>query len=104
MEFDVLTILPATEGEDLESGAERLLAGFETTHPEAGAVTSVDLTRSTYDVAFTVEAEDLYAAIELARAVFTEAAAAAQLKPRPLEAMHVDAAEATAADAEAVPA
>jgi hypothetical protein len=91
MEFDVLAVLPALDDEDPETGAERLLAGFQETHPDAGAVTSADLARQTFDVAFTVEAGDTYEAIELAKATFATAAEASAVTPRALEAFHVDA-------------
>ena len=101
-EFDVLAVLPTLQGEDPEASAERLLFAFEAKHPEAGAVTSVDLERGTFDVAFTVEAADAYAAFEAAKAPFSQAAAAADLEPRPLNAIHVD--HVNSADRHAVPA
>jgi uncharacterized protein with GYD domain len=101
MEFDVLAILPALEGEDLEASADQLFDAFVRTHDETGPVGSVDFARGTFDVAFTVEAPDAFDAIDRAKIVFREAAGAAELQVRRLDAFHVDAA---APQREAVPA
>lgn len=101
MEFDVLAVLPGLEGEDLEAVAEQLLGGFMRAHAESGPVASADLARGTFDVAFTVEASDAYEAIEVAKHVFSDGAAAAEIAVRPLDGFHVDAA---AHDRVAIPA
>jgi hypothetical protein len=90
MEFDVLAVLPALEGEDLEAAAEQLLRGFVHTHPETGPVASVDLAGGTFDIAFTVEASDAYEAIDTAKKLFSHGANQAELAVRPLDGFHVD--------------
>jgi hypothetical protein len=73
--------------------AERLLERFFEIHPESGPVASVDLSRGTSDIAFTVEAGDAYGAMEAAKELFLECSTAADLSTRSLDAFHVDATE-----------
>lgn len=101
MEFDVLAVLSALDGEDPEVAAEQLLHAFARSHAETGSVASADLTRGTFDIAFTVEAADVYEAIDVAKDLFAAGASAAMLASRPLDGFHIDAAT---ADREAIPA
>ena len=65
-------------GRDPANG-DRVLEAFMETHPEVGPVVSQNTVSGTLSVTFSLEAEDVNAAIDLGRPVFAEGGAASGL-------------------------
>ena len=75
-----LTVTVADHGYDLENG-ERFLDGFMQAHPEVGPSVSQNTQNGTLRVTFSLEAEDVNAALESSRRIFMEGAEATGLAP-----------------------
>jgi len=87
-----------------EDNSERFLTAFEATHPTAGPAVGSNLVTGALEATFTVDAEDVDAALDAGRALHMDAVTASGLEPTEVVRIEVEAVPADELEDELQPA